>query len=190
MTENITLRTAFDGAAKLYDKIRPVYPRALFDALVKKANLQTDAKLLEIGPGTGQATLPLANRGYEITAVELGKELAEVARVNLHDYPKVQIITGAFEDTALPPGTFDLIYAATAFHWITPEERYKKPYELLKPGGYLAIIHTNHVSDEAGDNFLMLPSRFIINTILRPMISNRLLARTLCQKHWIKTFSS
>jgi len=109
--------------------------------------------LLEIGPGTGQATEPLAKRGYDITAVELGSDLAEVARKHLADYKNVKVITGAFEEVAFEQQTFDLIYAATAFHWIKPEVKFSKPHKILKDSGHLAIIGTNHVSDENGDEF-------------------------------------
>src|SRR5262249_28675648 len=57
------------------------------------------------------------------------------------------------EDADLPANTFDLVFAATAFHWVKPELRYAKPYKILKEDGHLAIIHTNHISDEQGDTF-------------------------------------
>lgn len=149
------LRKTFDEEAELYDLIRPHYPEALFDAIVKTANLQPDSKLVEIGPGTGQATLPFAKRDYEVIGVELGSALADVARRNTEQYKKVKIITGAFEDVELPQSTFDLVYSATAFHWIKPEEKFSKPHEILKTDGHLAIINTCHVSDEKGDKFLL-----------------------------------
>jgi SAM-dependent methyltransferase len=145
------LKTTFNRAAMLYDKARPHYPEALFETLIEKARLQSDAHLLEIGPGTGQATEPLAQRGYSIVAIELGHELAAIAKRNLSRYPKVEVRTGAFEDVLLPSASFDLVYSATAFHWIKPSVQYTKPHDLLKSGGHLAIIHTHHVSDEAGD---------------------------------------
>src|SRR5882724_8335849 len=147
------LRKSFDEEALLYNKIRPRYPGALFSALMEITHLPLHAQLLEIGPGTGQATEPLAKRGYNIVAVELGANLAAVARESLKNYPNVQVITGAFEDAEFSTESFDLVYSATAFHWIRPEVRFAKPYDLLKPGGHLAVIHTNHVSDEKGDEF-------------------------------------
>jgi SAM-dependent methyltransferase len=95
----------------------------------------------------------LAKRGYDITAIELGANLALVARRELSKYAKVHVITCDYENTDLTAESFDLIYAATSFHWIRPEVRFAKSHALLKPGGYLAIIKTNHVSDEQGDNF-------------------------------------
>lgn len=146
-------KSTFNKVAALYNKARPNYPVALFEKLIDIANLLPKAKLIEIGPGTGQATKPLADKGFEITAIELGKDLADVARHELKNYPNVTVMTGSFEDIDLPDYSFDLVYAATAFHWIKPEIRYAKSHKLLKPSGHLAIIHTNHVSDEQGDLF-------------------------------------
>lgn len=147
------LRRTFDHQALLYDKARPHYPPELYDTLIKTTGIQPPDPLLEIGPGTGQATQPLAARGFRITGVELGEHLAVVARHKLRNYPNVEIITGSFEKTEFPPVSFKLIYSATAFHWIKPEVRFAKTHQLLRPGGHLAVIHTNHVSDEQGDAF-------------------------------------
>jgi SAM-dependent methyltransferase len=153
MTDGTELRRTFDRVAELYHAIRPRYPSALFDTLVQETRLPPRARVVEIGPGTGQATQPLARRGFDITAIELGGELAEIARRELRRYPNVRVITGAFEDVELPDHAFDLILAATALHWIAPGARFAKPHRLLKPSGRLAIIHTRHVSDERGDTY-------------------------------------
>ena len=73
------LRQTFDTAAERYDRARPAYPDALFDELVAVTHLRPGARLLEIGSATGKATLPLARRGFDITCVELGADLAAVA---------------------------------------------------------------------------------------------------------------
>jgi SAM-dependent methyltransferase len=153
MADRVELRRTFDQVAELYHIIRPRYPSALFDALVQEARLPPQASVVEIGPGTGQATKPLARRGYDMTAIELGGGLAEVARRELRLFPNVRVVTGAFEDVELPDHAFDLVLAATALHWITPGARFAKPHRLLKPSGRLAIIHTHHVSDERGDAY-------------------------------------
>lgn len=150
---DVSLRTTFNADVERYHAMRPHYPMELFEKLVADTHPPKHAELLEIGPGTGQATKPLAERGYRITAVELGDELALKARASLANYPNVKVVTGAFEDVELPAGHYDLIYSATAIHWIKPEFKFTKPHKLLKPDGHLAIIHTEHVSDEAGDKF-------------------------------------
>jgi SAM-dependent methyltransferase len=153
MNDSNTLKQTFDEVAVLYNESRPRYPAELFSALVDITNVQSNDRLLEIGAGTGQATKPLAALGFQITAVELGSSLAEVAEHELSGYNNVQIINESFERVELPPKSFDLVYAATAFHWIDEQVKFAKTHALLKDNGHLAIIHTNHVSDEKGDRF-------------------------------------
>ncbi|MES1219199.1 MAG: class I SAM-dependent methyltransferase [Bacteroidota bacterium] len=143
----------FDKVALLYNAVRPRYPEELFSALIDVAGLHQDAALLEIGPGTGQATKPLAEKGFQITAVESGYSLAEVAKMELKDYSNVQVINTSFEEADFLPASFDLVYAATSFHWIDHAVKFTKTYRLLRENGYLAVIDTNHISDEAGDKF-------------------------------------
>lgn len=140
------LRSTFDQAAELYDRARPRYPTALFDDLAKLTGIGPGARVLEIGPGTGQATVPLAERGCQVVAVELGAHLAAVARRNLARFPAVEVVTAAFEDWPLPAEPFDLVLAATAFHWIDPAVRVAKAADALRPGGWLATIATHHVA--------------------------------------------
>ena len=77
------LRQTFDRAAERYDQVRPDYPEALYDDLVALAGLTPGDRLIEVGCATGKATRPLARRGFRITCVELGTELAAMARRNL-----------------------------------------------------------------------------------------------------------
>jgi SAM-dependent methyltransferase len=144
-------RSTFDQAAELYDRARPGYPAALFDDLAELTGVGPGTRVLEIGPGTGQATVPLAERGCRIVAVELGGRLAAIARRNLARFPTVEVITAAFEDWPLPGERFDLVLAATAFHWLDPAVRVVKAADALRPGGALATVTTHHVAggDEA-----------------------------------------
>lgn len=140
------LRSTFDQAAELYDRARPGYPSALFDDLAELAGIGPGSRVLEIGPGTAQATVPLAERGYRIVAVELGAQLAAVARRKLARFPAVEVVTAAFEDWPLPPEPFDMVLAATAFHWVDPAVRVAKAADALRPGGSLATVTTHHVA--------------------------------------------
>jgi SAM-dependent methyltransferase len=140
------LRSTFDQDAERYDRARPGYPAALFDDLVELAAIGAGSRVLEIGPGTGQATLPLAERGCRVVAVELGADLAAVARRNLARFPMVEVVTASFEDWPLPAERFDLVLAATAFHWIDPSVRVDKVADALRPGGSLATVTTHHVA--------------------------------------------
>jgi len=149
------LRATFEEVPDLYDRARPGYPAKLFDDLVELAKLPEGARLLELGCGTGKATLPLAERGFELVCVELGQSLAHVARRNLAAFPKVQIVQTAFEEWEPPRMPFDAVVAFTAFHWIDPEVRYPKPAALLRRTGALAVVSTQHVLPEGGDPFFV-----------------------------------
>ncbi|MFC6086853.1 class I SAM-dependent methyltransferase [Sphaerisporangium aureirubrum] len=151
--DRVTLRQIFDEDAELYDRARPAYPPELFDALAELAGIGPGRRVLEIGCGTGQATLPLAERGCEIVAVELGPAMARVARRNLAAFPSAEVVTAAFEDWPLPERPFDAVVSATAFHWIDPAVRVAKSAAALRPGGALATIATHHVAGGTADFF-------------------------------------
>lgn len=153
MNKDLSLRLAFNDFAYLYDKARPCYPETLIEELIRETKLSEDSRLLEIGAGTGQATMSPAKSGFNITAVEIGNNLAEILRAKLKDYPNTNVITGAFEDTELPNGYYNLVFAATSFHWLKPESKFTRTHQILKPGGYLAIINGQPISGEGDDFF-------------------------------------
>lgn len=137
------LRETFESAADGYDAARPSYPKQLFDDLVELAELRPRARLLEIGCATGKATRPLLERGFSVVCVELGVRLAKRARANLAGMP-AEIHVAPFEVWENEGHPFDLVYAATAWHWIDPAIRYRKAYELLRPTGHLAFWSAQH----------------------------------------------
>lgn len=149
------LRRTFDEGAELYDRLRPGYPEELFDDLARLGALEPQAHLLEIGCGTGQATRSLATRGYAIRCLELGDSLTEVARRRLAPWPGVQVIASPFETWNPGELTFDMVVAATSWHWLDADTRYVKAARVLRPGGTLAIITTHHVLPDDGDPFFV-----------------------------------
>jgi SAM-dependent methyltransferase len=147
-------RTTFDEVAELYDRARPTYPDELFDDLVEIAHIGPGSRILEVGCGTGKATLPLAARGIRITCVELGASLAAVARRNLESFPDVEIVVADFE-TWTPPHAYDALVSFTAYHWIERELRYVKAAEALRDGGAMAIAMVHHVLPPDADPFFV-----------------------------------
>lgn len=146
------LRRTFDSAADLYEEARPAYPEALIDDLVALADLEPGARLLEIGCATGKATRPLLRRGFSVVCLELGRQLAERARRDLAGMP-VEIHAIPFEAWEGEPGAFDLVYAATAWHWLDPAIRFRKAHRLLRPGGRLAFWSALHAFPADFDPF-------------------------------------
>jgi SAM-dependent methyltransferase len=139
-----TRRASFDSIARLYDQARPGYPDALFSDLCQITDVGTQSRLLEIGCGTGHATLPLAARGLHIDCVELGEQMAAVAREKLVSHPCVQVTVADF-DTWETNARYRLVYAASAYHWLNPETRVERIARLLEPRGWLAAWRSHHV---------------------------------------------
>jgi SAM-dependent methyltransferase len=134
------LRGGFDADAKAYQRTRPVCPPEMFDDLMGVAGLAPGSRVVEIGCGTGQATVPLAERGLAVTAVELGASLAALARRRLARFPSVEIVTSAFEDWQPPDDQpWDAVVAFNSLHWVGNAARYARPAALLRPGGALVV---------------------------------------------------
>lgn len=94
--------------------------------------------MLEIGPGTGQATGRLLDCGGAVTAVELSDDMADLLRTKL-EHHELEIAVGPFEEVELDPGSFDLVVAATAFHWVPTAAGLQRCADLLRTGGWLAL---------------------------------------------------
>ncbi len=147
------LRHTFDYDAELYDRARPGYPEQLFEDLLVLGRLKPGDAVLEIGCGTGQATVSLARRGFRLLCVELGENLAAVARRKLAQFPHVEVVTSAFETWEPRGAKFDAIFAATSWHWLDPHVRYLKAARVLKPAGVLAIVSGGHACPPNFDPF-------------------------------------
>jgi SAM-dependent methyltransferase len=154
-TPHELLRTTFEQVPELYDRARPSYPPQIFDDLAALAQLPAEARLVEIGCGTGQATLPLAERGYAITCVELGERLAAMTQRRLAAFPRVSVINADFETWQPERVGFDAVVAFSAFHWLAPDLRYTKTADLLHEHGKLAFVSTAHVLPSDGDPFFL-----------------------------------
>jgi len=141
MAESAQLRRdIFNEVAELYDEVRPGYAETVIDDIASFAGLQRAARILEVGCGTGQITIPFARRGYHIFALEPGSAMCEIARRKCRSFPNVVISQVSFEDWSVEYGSFDLFLAAQAFHWIEPVYGCAKVAELLRPGGVVALV--------------------------------------------------
>lgn len=143
----------FDEIADLYDRGRREPPAWLYDTLFAEAQLDAaNARVLEIGCGTGKSTLPMARRGARILALEMGANLARLAQQHLAGFPEVEVQCTRFEDGE-PSPEFDLVVAVTAWHWLDPEVRCRHAAAALRPGGTLAFTATEHVYPPGYDSF-------------------------------------
>jgi len=143
----------FDEIADLYHQARREPPGWLYDTLFAEFEIDARvARVLEIGCGTGKSTLPLARRGAKILALEMGANLARLARRQLAGFPEVEVLCTRFENWD-PSPQFDLVVAITAWHWLDPAVRCRHAAAALKPGGVLAFTTGGHAYPPGYDSF-------------------------------------
>lgn len=133
------LRITFNEDAFNYDQYRPCYCPPLFEAIFERIS-KDPCTALEIGIGTGQATKPFLDAHCDVTAVELGADLTQFVRQKYQSYSNFNVLCSSFEEFEATEESFDLIYSATAFHWIDEKVGYPKCLKILKPKGTAAFF--------------------------------------------------
>ncbi|MEY4669559.1 MAG: hypothetical protein RL518_2258 [Pseudomonadota bacterium] len=135
----------FDTIADDYDRYRESYPADFITDVLSTIPQRAPGRLCEIGCGSGQATIRLADIGFDITCVEPGGRLLDLARKRLERHSNVSFVGSPFESAELRLGEFDVVFAAQSLHWVPPQFRFARSAELLKPSGYmLAVWRWNH----------------------------------------------
>jgi trans-aconitate methyltransferase len=147
------LRVTFDDVAQLYDQMRPSYPDGVFDDVIALSGVDSAARVLEIGCGTGHATQAMAARGLTIDCVELGEKMATVAQQRLVQFPRVNIEVADF-DLWSTHARYDLVYSATAYHWLNPATREPRIAAVLKERGWLATWRNRHIRNGSSDDYV------------------------------------
>lgn len=162
-------RKVFDTIPEQFDRYRPHYCTELFDALIGYAGIAPDKSVLELGPGTGQATEPVLNTGCDYHAIELGEHLFEFMKRKYGRLPNFHIVNDDFITHDYGDQRFDLIYSAATIQWIPEEAAFSKTFALLKPGGTLAMMLT--VSDyRTPDETLYANIQKVYSEYFRPEI--------------------
>ncbi len=133
----------FDEDAQAYQRARPGYPEALIDDLMARTGLHRGERVIEIGPGTGQATRALTARGFSVVAIEPGQRLADVLRETVPG--DVAVVATTFEDFSAPGGPVAAVMAFTSWHWLAAPARAANAAACLRPGGVLVTVTTHHV---------------------------------------------
>ncbi len=144
------LEWTFDQVATTYEHLRPGYPHELYQTLFDYIAIDRFSKVVEVGIGGGQATLPILQTDCTLTAVEYGKNFAALCEEKFAEYQGFSVINDKFENVAFPVSQYDLVYSASAFHWIQEDIGYSKVYDMLKSGGAFARF-ANHPCRDKGN---------------------------------------
>ena len=133
-------RKIFDTIPEEFDKWRPRYCDGLFADIIKFSQLNSSKAVLEIGPGTGQATEPILKTDCAYLAIEIGENFAEFMNNKYKSCDNFKLINADFELYDFEKESFDLVYSAAAFQWIKEDIGYPKVYNMLKSGGVFATF--------------------------------------------------
>ncbi len=136
-------RKVFDEIPEQFEQWRPRYCEELFADLIEYAKLGPGKTVLEVGPGTGQATEPILKTGCSYFAIELGENFTEFMKSRYGAYDNFRIANADFETYEFGNAKFDLVYSAAAFQWIPEQIGYPKAYDLLKSNGAFALFMIN-----------------------------------------------
>lgn len=140
MLVNENGKLTFGKIASKYDLYRPGYPSALLNTLVKETNLTSETDIFESGCGTGQLTKELEKYDPFITAIDISEDMIAIAKEKFKTNSKITFEAQAFEQHVIS-NHYDLVVAATSFHWLDKETRLKKAHNILNQHGFLALIH-------------------------------------------------
>lgn len=130
------LNWTFDTVADTYEKLRPGYVDELYQDIFEYKTINKQSRVVEIGIGGDQATLPFLKTGCDLLAVDYGENFCIICREKFKEFPNFSAVSGKFEDVVFKC-EYDLIYSASAFHWIPEEIGYKKVYDMLKTVAFL-----------------------------------------------------
>ncbi|WP_104109373.1 class I SAM-dependent methyltransferase [Arthrobacter sp. N199823] len=130
------MATAFLVGGDHYHKVRPGYPQESLSWL-EDSSPRPVHDALDIGAGTGKYTQLLAQRQWNITAVDPSADmLAQLAA----DIPEATTMVGTAEKLELSAECMDLAVVAQAWHWCEPLAASTEIARVLRPGGVLGLV--------------------------------------------------
>jgi len=160
-------RRLFGADPAGYDLARPGHAERVYEVLVARCGLRRGARVLEIGPGTGQATRRLLELGAKpLVALEPNSVLASFLRNALGD--RVDVHETTVEDADLDPASFDLAAAASSFHWVEEDLALSRILDALRPGGWVALWWTLFGDGNVPDAFVEATSPLLEGLRLSP----------------------
>ena len=148
----------FAGAARFYARFRRVYPQPVVAYMVEEFGLDGRGRLMDGGCGTGQLFLVLARYFHDVLAFDSDEEMAALARraAEEHDLSNVTVQTARAEEIGSGLGTFRMASFAASFHWMDRQLVAERVYDLLEPGGHLAVLAPEnlHAGNEDWEIFI------------------------------------
>lgn len=132
-------KLTFNKNPDAYFKYRPDYPVDLYHDIFESIELDENSYLLDIGVGAGKELIPFMQKNMFIDAIDIGNNLIDYTNQKYSNYKKLNSICISFEQYPVYQSKYDIVFSATAFHWIDSNIKYDKVHKLLKENGLLAL---------------------------------------------------
>lgn len=133
------------------EQLVPPYPAALFDILNDACSLPVTPVVVDLGAGSGRGSLPMAQRGWRVTAVDIDPDAVAglTARAMAHGL-EIRVVVAPAEATGLDAASADLVTSAHAYHWFEPDSALAEIARLTRFGGAVALFWTMRVPESPG----------------------------------------
>jgi SAM-dependent methyltransferase len=150
----------FSDRVDNYIRYRPGYPAAILHLLRERCGLTPQARIADIGFGTGLFTRLLLGNGNTVFGIEPNPEMREAGERLLSGFPNFRGAGGTAEKTTLEEHGVDFITAAQAAHWFDREPARREFLRILKPGGWLVLLWNERLTE--GSPFLVEYERLLL----------------------------
>ncbi len=135
----------FSPRVEDYSRHRPSYPAEVIAFLERECGLTRQYRVADIGSGTGLLSELFLHFGCEVTGVDPNAGMRAAGERLLAAWPRFHSVNGRAEATTLPDDSVDLVSAAQAFHWFSPDAARTEFQRILKPRGWVALVWNERV---------------------------------------------
>ncbi|HWD95451.1 MAG TPA: class I SAM-dependent methyltransferase [Acidimicrobiales bacterium] len=135
-------RDVFGEAVDQYANARPGYPEQLVDDVLAYGDPASD--VLEVGAGTGKATVAFAARGVSLTCLEPDPRMAARLEAECASFSNVSIVVTRLEQW-VPPLKFDVLIAAQSWHWVDRARRWDLAHNAVRTDGTIALFWNKYI---------------------------------------------
>lgn len=135
-------RDLFQGAVSYYARYRIPYPETLLAEIRNRAGISGEGRLLDLGCGTGEITLPMSPCFQEVVAVDLDSEMLAAAKQKSADLGIENVLwrNQCAEQLTADAKAYELVTIGAAFHWMDRYTIAERVREWLQPGKPLVVL--------------------------------------------------
>lgn len=128
--------------AARYDQMRPSFHKEALEAFHSSKASKIYDRSLDVGCGTGQSSLALAEWSKDVTAIDASEPMLK----NATPHPDIHYMIGEAENLPFTDHQFDLVFVASSLHWFERRKFLKEVSRVLRPGGKFLVYDSYLIS--------------------------------------------